>query len=44
MPLYKGVRSVEVGPDVMRRRFTAGVSSDTEGNCHGRVVLFGFLS
>jgi hypothetical protein len=31
-PLYKGVRSVEVGPDVMRRRFTAGVSSDTEGD------------
>jgi hypothetical protein len=31
-PLYKGVRSVEVGPDVTRRRFTAGVSSDTEGD------------
>jgi hypothetical protein len=31
-PFYKGVRSVEVGPDVTRRRFTAGVSSDTEGN------------
>jgi hypothetical protein len=31
-PLYKGVRSVEVGPDVTRRRFTAGVSLDTEGN------------
>jgi hypothetical protein len=24
-PLYKGVRSVEVGPDVTRRRFTAGI-------------------
>jgi hypothetical protein len=31
-PLYKGVRSVEMGPDVTRRRFTAGVSSDTEGD------------
>jgi hypothetical protein len=31
-PFYKGVRSVEVGPDVTRRRFTAGVSSDTEGD------------
>jgi hypothetical protein len=29
-PFYKGVRSIEVGPDVTRRRFTAGVSSDTE--------------
>jgi hypothetical protein len=31
-PLYKGVRSVEMGPDVTRRRFTAGVSSDAEGD------------
>jgi hypothetical protein len=38
-PLYKGVRSVEVGPDVTRRRFTAGVSSDAEGNECGPPVM-----
>jgi hypothetical protein len=37
-PLYKGVRSIEVGPDVMHRHFTAGVSSDMEGN-EGRPAL-----
>jgi hypothetical protein len=39
-PFYKGVRSVEMGPDVTRRRFTAGVSSDAEWNeCWPSVML-----
>jgi hypothetical protein len=39
-PLYKGVRSVEVGPDVTCRRFTAGVSSDAERDeCWPPVML-----
>jgi hypothetical protein len=38
-PLYKGVRSVEVGPDVTRRRFTAGVSSDAEGDVRRPLVM-----
>jgi hypothetical protein len=39
MPLYKGVRSVEMGPDVTRRRFTAGVSSNTEGDERRSLVM-----
>jgi hypothetical protein len=38
-PLYKGVRSVEVGPDVTRRRFTAGVSLDAEGDVRRPSVM-----
>jgi hypothetical protein len=38
-PLYKGVRSVEVGPDVTRRCFTAGISSDAEGDVRRPSVM-----
>jgi hypothetical protein len=39
-PFYKGVRSVEVSPDVTRRRFTTGVSSDAERDeCRSSIML-----
>jgi hypothetical protein len=38
-PLYEGIRSVEVCTDVTRRRFTAGVSSDAEGDVRRPSVM-----
>jgi hypothetical protein len=39
-PFYKRVRGVEMGPDITRRRFTAVLIADAEGDVGRASIVF----
>jgi hypothetical protein len=40
LPFYKRVRGVEMGPDIARRRFTAVLVADAEGDVGRASIVF----